>query len=106
MITFRKFKFLLNCYLNYCLFHLIVTYFKRQEDKHNQEMDAIIKLSKMLPKNAGGKLTKLFVEYEDRLSPESILTKQLDVFDAVLQAVSFNTKCHLINILICFLSFA
>lgn len=30
----------------------------------------------------------MFEEYEDRQTNESKLTKQLDVFDAVLQAVS------------------
>lgn len=32
----------------------------------------------------------MFEEYEDRETPESKLTKQLDVFDAVLQVIESN----------------
>lgn len=67
---------------------LFLIAFLRQEDKHKQEMDAMLSLSKLLPPKNADRLISLFKEYEERETNESKLTKELDVFDAVMQAVS------------------
>lgn len=60
--------------------------------KKQQELDAMRYLSSYLPDKQAEMLTKLFDEYEERKSAESIVTKEIDRLDLILQAFEYEKK--------------
>jgi len=63
-----------------------------KEKKQALEVEAIQYLTSYLPDKQANKLIELFDEYEERKSPESILTKEIDRFDLVLQAFQYEKQ--------------
>ena len=59
------------------------------EIKRLQEIDVIEYLASYLPDKQAQTLTALFYEYEERKSPESIVTKEIDRLDLIIQAFSY-----------------
>lgn len=57
--------------------------------KKQQEIDTIQYLTSYLPDKQAEILIDLFNEYEERTSAESILTKEIDRLDLIIQAFSY-----------------
>ena len=57
--------------------------------KKQQEIDTIHYLASYLPEKQAQTLSGLFDEYEERVSPESVLTKEIDRLDLIIQAFSY-----------------
>ncbi|KAI1287335.1 DENN domain-containing protein 5B [Halotydeus destructor] len=62
------------------------------EDKHRQESDAMSFLTGLLSNGCSDKFSNMFHEYEDRVTPEAKLTKDLDRFDMILQAFEYERR--------------
>ena len=62
------------------------------DEKHRREMAAIHELACLLPGSSAETLQALWKEYEDRLTPEAKLCKDLDRFDMVHQAYEYLTS--------------
>ncbi|XP_057366154.1 5'-deoxynucleotidase HDDC2-like [Daphnia carinata] len=59
------------------------------EDKHRQEEAAMETLIKLVPELAADDLKALFMEYENQVTNEAILVKDLDRFDMICQAYEY-----------------
>lgn len=57
--------------------------------KKQQEIETIQYLASYLPDKQADTLTSLFNEYEERQSPESVLVKEIDRLDLIIQAFSY-----------------
>lgn len=55
------------------------------------ESDAVKKISKLVPQ-LNDEIYSLWQEYEEARTPEAIAVKQLDKFDMVAQALSYEEK--------------
>lgn len=62
------------------------------EEKHRLEENAVHYLSSLLPSKVAKNFLTLYSEYEDQLTPEAQLTKELDRFDMVLQAFEYEKR--------------
>ncbi|XP_053210138.1 5'-deoxynucleotidase HDDC2-like, partial [Panonychus citri] len=59
------------------------------EEKHRLEENAVQYLSSLLPSTVTDNFLSLYSEYEEQLTAEAQLTKELDRFDLVLQAFEY-----------------
>lgn len=59
------------------------------EDKHRQEEEAMETLVKLVPELSGEDMKSLFMEYENQVTNEAILVKDLDRFDMICQAYEY-----------------
>lgn len=62
------------------------------DDKHRMETEAMSSIAALLKPNAQKEVIQLFEEYEAHESPEARLTKDLDIFDMILQAFEYEKK--------------
>jgi len=61
-------------------------------EKHRREWEAFSYEISLLPKNIGDHFYRLYKEYEDRKTVEAQTTKDLDFFDLILQAFTYEVR--------------
>ncbi|XP_044741045.1 5'-deoxynucleotidase HDDC2 [Chrysoperla carnea] len=62
--------------------------------KHQMELEAMRKITKLLPKSTGDRIMELFEEYESRETDEAKFVKELDYFDMVQQAYEYEKSTN------------
>ena len=62
-----------------------------EEDKHNREKNAMTHIASLINKEAGKEMHDLFMEYENQLTSEAKLVKDLDKFDMIMQAFEYES---------------
>lgn len=63
-----------------------------KEEKQKREEDAMNKISQTLNKEMGELLVNLWKEYEDGITPEAQIVKDLDKYEMLLQAYEYEVK--------------
>lgn len=63
-----------------------------KEEKKNREENAILKISQTLNKEMGELMINLWKEYEDGLTFEAQIVKDLDKYEMILQAYEYEIK--------------
>ena len=61
------------------------------KDKHQMELEAMEKLTKLLPTLGGDKIQSLWKEYEEGTTEEAKLVKDMDKLEMILQALEYET---------------
>lgn len=61
------------------------------DEKFELENDAVKRISDLIP-HLNGEIYNLWKEYEEAKTDEAIAVKQLDKFDMISQALSYETK--------------
>ena len=61
-------------------------------EKHRMEREAMAEITSLLPTLAAETMMSLYLEYEKHESPEAKLTKDLDTFDFLHQALHYETE--------------
>lgn len=59
------------------------------DEKHRREEQAMKELVDLVPELAGRDMSGLFHEYEEQLTAEAVLVKDLDRFDMIFQAFEY-----------------
>lgn len=67
-----------------------------QEEKYTKEYEAIVHISSLLPESWSKEEVKsLWEEYENGLTAEALIVKDLDKFDMILQALEYEEQHHI-----------
>jgi putative hydrolase of HD superfamily len=65
-----------------------------EERKHQNELLAMKEITHGLPSEIQERIMNLWYEYEERMTKEAILVKDMDRFDMVLQAFTYEQEHH------------
>ena len=65
------------------------------EVKRQKELEAMQSITALLPDWSNAEVLALWTEYEDQSSPESVIVKDLDKFDMILQGFEYEKSQNL-----------
>jgi putative hydrolase of HD superfamily len=63
-----------------------------REEKHKQEKEAMETIRGLVPDQIGEELMTLWMEYENGITPDAIIVRDLDKFDMIFQAYEYETS--------------
>ncbi|VDN96917.1 unnamed protein product [Rodentolepis nana] len=65
-----------------------------KQEKHRREEEAITFICSSLPEDIGPELVSLWKEYDEQKTPESLVCKDLDKFEMILQAYEYELEAN------------